>query len=248
MLSRKTSSFVACLCILAAGSTGCRQADNPASGGVEDKLQPQIHDALDEPITAAAELGDPPATHASGRSLSPFSDVPKTRAGFSLDDDPYGADSAEDQRWLDRNGYPNAEQWRVYSNAEEGLLRLAAESGDQVAQVFLDARLLSQGDTEAVDRLFFAAERGSAFALSMLQAYMVGSSNGNPELGYAIGRVMEMKGDSRIALVRDMAFATPLAGERKMRAEAMALQLFDQLKRNAKHQPFIDPRPSPAQP
>lgn len=248
MTVAKTTLFVAVLCGFAATSMGCKRASEAVSGKPEIEVESALYDASDRTkYDATGPDGLPPAG-ASSHSLSPFANVPKTREGLPLDDDPYGADSPDDQRWLDRNGYPNAEQWRVYSSADDGLLRLAAESGDQVAQVFLDASLLSQGDTEAVDRLFFAAERGSAFALSMLQAYMVGSSNGNPELGYAISRVMEMKGDTRIALVRDMSFAAPLTGERKMRAEAMALQLFDQLKRNAKHHPFIDPRSYPTQP
>ena len=233
---------------IATAAMGCKRETDSALG------KPHVQGLPASSEAPAVPEGEPDSSSTvrsitqTKESLSPFTDVPKTRERMPLEGDPFGADSHEDQRWLDRNGYPNAEQWRVYSDAEEGLLRLAAESGDEVAQVFLDARLLSQGDKEAVDRLFFAAERGSAFALSMLQAYMIGSSNGDPELGYAISRVMEMKGDTRIALVRDMSFATPLTGERRMRAEALALQLYEQLRRNAKHHPFVDPRPLPTQP
>lgn len=75
----------------------------------------------------------------------------------------------------------------------------------------LDGRALLKDDPQAADRLLKAAEGGSTFALMVLQAYMAGSPKGNPEFAYSLSRVMEMMGDTRVALARDMSFRqTPL--------------------------------------
>ncbi|MFC6183558.1 hypothetical protein [Pseudoxanthomonas japonensis] len=155
------------------------------------------------------------------------------------------AESVEEQRWLDRNGYPNAEQWKTYSMSSDSMLQLAAESGDKLAGVVLDSRALYKGDKGASDRLFHAAEDGSMFALSLLQAYMAASPNGNRELAYAISRVMEMKGDTRAALARDFSFPSALTAEERLKGEALTLQLHKQLKSNTKTTSFVDPRPFP---
>lgn len=178
--------------------------------------------------------------------LGPFSHLPQTRRGLPLESDPFVADSIEEQEWLDRNGYPNAEQWKAYSSASDGLLAQAAAGGDEIAAVMLDGRALATGDREAPSRLLKAAQNGSLFSLSLLQAYMAGSKKGNPSLGYSISRVMEMMGDTRIALARDVAFSGgELSPQVRIQAEAEALNMLQQLKKTSKKQPFIDPRPFP---
>ena len=242
VVARVTACGALLAVVLAAA--GCGRADQATPHRPDTEAEVA---RIDAPVVPGPTPVPPRAVQGNalprGRPPGPFAHLPTTRQGLPLDGDPYGASSIEDQRWLDRNGYPNAEQWRVYSNAEEGLLRLAADAGDRTAQVFLDARLLAQNDADAVDRLLAAGARGSAFALSMLQAWMIGSSAGDPEFGHAISRVMEMKGDSGIALVRDMAFAVPLTAEQQLRADALALQLFERLRREGNHRSFVDPRP-----
>lgn len=173
----------------------------------------------------------------------PFPAIPRSRIGMPLDNDPFVAESIEEQRWLDRNGYPNAEQWRIYSTASDLALQQAAAAGDQVALVMLENRALMRGDKDAADRMFKAAAGGSSFALSLLAGYMAASPGGDPILGYAVSRVQEMKGDKRAAIGREMIFRAPLSPEARVRGEADALRLFDSLRRSSTKQPFVDPRP-----
>jgi hypothetical protein len=175
--------------------------------------------------------------------VHPFPSIPTSRAGLPLDNDPFVAGSVEEQRWLDRNGYPNAEQWRVYSIATDHALQQAADAGDAIAAVMLDARKISTGDKDAGTRLMRAAERGSTFALSLLSAYMAGSPQGDRRFGYALSRVQEMMGDTRVALVRDAMFRKPLSPQDRAQAEAQALQIFSGLQSRSSRRPFVDPRP-----
>lgn len=179
-------------------------------------------------------------------SLGPFSHVPASRLGMPLATDPFEADSIEEQRWLDRNGFPNEEQLRVYSTASEGLLRIAAERGDRLARVELDGRLLMQGDREAVGRLFESAEQGSLYALAKLAGYMAASRDGSPALGYSISRVQEIRGDTRVALARDVLMARPLEPMEKAQAELDALRMARDLEARFKGGKFGDPRPWPS--
>lgn len=175
-----------------------------------------------------------------------FSHLPQSRAGLPLEDDPFVAASAAEQRWLDRNGYPNAVQWKAYSTATDAALQQAAADGDRLAAVILDGRALVKGDRRAPDRLFqAAAQDGSMFALSLLQAYMAGSPAGDPVLAYSISRVLEMKGDKRIALAREIMFRRPLTAEERMRGEADAIRLYEELKKKSSGRFGVDPRPFP---
>lgn len=61
------------------------------------------------------------------QAFDPFQQVPKTRMGLPLEDDPFVAESEEERRWLDRNGYPNAVQWESYTQASDYELSLAAD-------------------------------------------------------------------------------------------------------------------------
>ena len=112
-------------------------------------------------------------------------------------------------------------------------------------RVVLDARRLSQGDMDAAGRLLHAGSKGSLFALSLLQAHMAGAPTGNPVMGYALGRVMEMKGDSRISMARDGTFRAPISAEQRILGERMALEIFSQPKEASPQAGAVDPRPIP---
>lgn len=180
------------------------------------------------------------------KGVTLFSHLPQSRHGLPLDSDPFVAASVEEQMWLDRNGYPNAEQWVAYSSASDGLLAQAAADGDTFAAVILDSRALANGDKGAVNRLLKESQNGSTFALSMLQAYMANSPKGNPSLAYSLSRVLELKGDTRAGLARDFSSGVAnLSPAQRVKAEANALKLFEQLKETSKKQPFVDKRPFP---
>ena len=174
------------------------------------------------PIPQRRFAGQDPATGVvagADGALSPFAHIPQTRDGMPFEDDPFIAESIEEQRWLDRNGFPNARQWAAYSQAPDGLLQQAAASGDTVAGVTLDARRLAQGEQEAAGRLMDAGRKGSLFAVSTLQAYVSSPHGGDPVLGYALGRLMEMKGDSRVAAGRAL-FPDSLSVEQRWRGRS----------------------------
>lgn len=175
--------------------------------------------------------------------IDPFSRVPKTRNGLPLDNDVFVAKSVEEQRWLDRNGYPNSEQLSAYSSASTLTIEQAAAHGDQIAEVELASRQLLRGDPKAAGKLMTAGMNGSSFALSRLAAYLSSGKHGNPELGYAVSRVLELRGDWRAGIGREFGFEAPLTSIQKARAEGKALQILDSFRRHSPVQPYIDPRP-----
>ena len=177
--------------------------------------------------------------------MDPFVRVPRTRVGMPLENDQFVADSVEEQRWLDRNGYPNTEQWAAYAAAPDVTLEAAAAHGDSVADVMLAARQLAQGDPEAAGKLMTAGANGSSFALSMLASYLANGKNGNPELAYAVSRVVELRGDWRAGITRDAMFRSPLSAEQRLRAEGTAFKLLEDLDKNSSLPNYVDPRPLP---
>lgn len=210
-------------------------ADAPQAAGTRPSLA-SVYAMRERQITGQPII--PGAVH-------PFPKIPKTRSGLPLDEDPFLAQSVEEQRWLDRNGFPNAQQWITYSTASDALLQQAASTGDTVASVMLAARQLSHGDQVASGQLMTAAANGSSFALSMLSAYMASSRSGNPQLAFALSRVVELRGDWRAAILRDEMFRTPLTAEQKLAANADALKIFNDLKAHSQLKPYVDPRPIP---
>lgn len=180
------------------------------------------------PSTAAgpvgAQLQAPPSTK------TPFPEIPRSRKNLDLESDPFGPTSEAEQAWLDAHGFPNARQWEIYTTASDHLLEQAANSGDDVARTMLDARHLSE-DPEARTRLFAAGSEGNIFALSSLAAYMTGSRKGDLQVGYALSRVAEMRGDTRIAMARDIGMPRKLSDLEKMQAEAEAIRMNNQLDR-----------------
>ncbi len=216
-----------------------------AEGNTEllpEKESPDFSGTDDEGLERASTLGD--VAFAGGANPShPFPAVAKSRDRLSLDGDPFIAESKEEQRWLDRNGYPNSEQWTTYSSAPDHLLKQAADAGDRVAYVMLAGRSLAKGDKGAVDNLLQEARSGSNFAIMTLASYMGGSQEGDIELGYALSRVAEMRGDYRIAVAREGMFPRALTQEQRLKGEAKALSIFAKLRDESRVATFVDPRP-----
>lgn len=174
--------------------------------------------------------------------------VPQTRAGQPLESDMFIATSSEEQQWLDRNGFPNNEQYAVYSKLSDAALEVAAEKGGRVAATMLANRKLIRGEPGAADELLALSVEGSSYALDVYAAYMAGSSQGNPKTAWALSRVEEMRGNMRLALSRNAMFPTPLSQADQMEAEAEALNLFATLRQlhvemYGSDKGWTDPRP-----
>lgn len=173
--------------------------------------------------TRASQASAGQVKDSAPRAQNPFPEVPRSRTGLSLEDDPFNAESIEEQSWLDRHGYPNLSQWTTYSQASDGLLQLAAASGDATAQTMLDARQLPR--QAAVDRLLLSAASGNDFALQLLASHYAGSGPDRYVDAYAVARVSEMRGNLSAAFSREMLFRKPLSPGQRMQAEADARRL-----------------------
>jgi hypothetical protein len=219
----------------AAAPADTSSSTNPTATGNSDQ-----HHYLAEPATFVPITGGKPRPRAP---MDPFFRIPKTRNGLPLEGDYFVAESVQEQRWLDRNGYPNAEQWAAYSAAPDMTLAQAAAHGDDVADIMLAARQLAHGDPKAGGKLMTAGMNGSSFALSMLASYLANGKYGNPELGYAVSRVVELRGDWRSGMTRDYMFRTPLTPQQKARGESEAIKLIDSFRSRSPVQPYVDPRP-----
>lgn len=224
-----------------------RSSGSGAEDAVTGARSPAAAAGRDKPLFAgqagAAPDGPadgPPAS--SAHPPNPFAHLPRTRAGMPFDGDPFVAESTQEQQWLDRNGYPNAQQLMAYETAPDGLLEQAAAAGDDLAAVLLDSRRLISGDQAAADRLFHAAAEGSMFALSRLQAYMAGSPKGDPAYAYALYRLMQLKGDTRA--IGEGNFRTPLDEWQRLQGDALAHQLLARLERDFPGVRHVDPRPA----
>ena len=189
------------------------------------------------------------AAHARARkarsSAYPFTGVPRSRQGLAFEDDPFIVESAEEQAWLDRQGYPNARQWAAYTQASDAMLGEAAAAGDVAAQTILDHRRLMAGDEAAIDDMLVSAAEGHGFALQMLASYMAPKDR---LAGYALSRVLEMRGNYRVAGARDVMFGKPLNQVERMQAENEALRIYKSLydlQKSIKgpNSPPVDPRP-----
>lgn len=136
-------------------------------------------------------------------AADPFPEIAKTRTGLSMEDDPYGPRSRAEQEWLDRNGFPNAQQILEYQRASDLQLEQAANAGDRVAETFLNARKLGAGDSSAEGALLHAGALGNTFALDMLSSVLSGPGPLQDVVdGYAFSRVAEMRGDFTRSLAR----------------------------------------------
>lgn len=191
----------------------------------------------------------PPRDSGAQFKVHPFPAVLRSRSGLPMEDDPFAPSSRAEQVWLDRNGYPNAEQLMVYFQATDQALEQAASLGDVVAVVELAGRRLMQGDLSAQKTLFSAAVDGSGYALAKLAAFQGGSlEHGDPIEAYALIKLAEMRGDYKAALTRDVVVQQALDPKQRLVAEARALELYDHFvkMRRARYGPeasLVDPRP-----
>lgn len=186
-----------------------------------------------------------PAPPATQHAVHPLPLLPRSREGMELNNDPYQPTSKAEQAWLDRNGFPNSEQFRAFSTATDQTLEQAAASGDSVAKVFLSTRKLRRKDPAAKDELLAEAANGSTFALANLASFEAGSPSGDPVIAYAFSRAWEMKGDHGAATAREFIFPKPLTQQQRLEGEREAVELFDALRRkSSKGAQFVDPRPT----
>jgi hypothetical protein len=163
-------------------------------------------------------------------AIDPFSNIPKSRDNLDFETDPFYPKSKDEQAWLDRHGYPNAEQWREYNVASDTQLEQAALSGDVVAETLLNARLLNRGDESAETALLYSAALGNTFALEMLSSTLAsGGKSSNPIDAYAFSRVAEMRGNLTLGMGREMFFPVRLNSSQRVEAEARALNYFNML-------------------
>ncbi len=177
----------------------------------------------------------------------PFPEVPVTRAGMALETDPFIAQSVEEQSWLDRNGYPNEKLWAVLSQATNAQLSEAAAAGDRAAAALLDQRRLMAGDEDAIGSMLEAGAGGNLFALNLLSSTLARKPQ-DRVMAYAISRTMEMRGDLRASIARDMAFPQMLTQSEVLEANVEALRLYENLLRVQREtkgpgSPAVDPRP-----
>lgn len=246
----KFARSTAALGLLAAGVTGLlayklTRTDAPLSRAVAEGPIATAPATYARPSAYRADGGPPPGI-GNNRTVPgakhPFPRVPRTRAGLSLEADPFVAESVEEQRWLDRNGYPNQKQLEAYTAASNYDLEAAVAAGDQVAAVTLASRKLPTGDAAAGAELMAHAAKGSSYALSLLAAYHAGSRNGNPSLAYSLLRLAELRGDWRAAFARSQ-MPFELDSMQRATAEAEALRMFREMQQNAGSRNVIDPRP-----
>ncbi len=196
-----------------------------SNGSSSSPRQADTKSQADGPRAIAGSLRQTPSA-----SRHPFPEVPLTRAGLDLENDPGYAESKAEQEWLDLHGYPNLRQWQTYNAAPDERLREATAAGDAVAGVMLDGRLL-RTDPKAQERLIEAGVNGNLFALQLLASYQAGSLSGDSVAAYAVSRVSEMRGDLRAAVAREVMFATPLTVEQRMLGESEALRLNETMNR-----------------
>lgn len=231
MRTRNMATFA--IVALVIGATTYLLVGNRAATNLDDLDSSWIPTSVDEQsVATGSEDSTRRALYGSGhengsrRVPHPFPDLPRSRRGLELGDDPFVAESSEEQAWLDRNGYPNSAQLQTLMNANDVELHQAAMAGDSVAKAILDGRRLAAGEFDAINELLLAAADGSLFALELLAAAFSGASAAkDPVTAYALTRVVEMKGNSRIGAGRDLMFSQPLSPVERLEAEAQAQQL-----------------------
>lgn len=194
-------------------------AQQRVSSGEDAEITSRIAQAKAQ---SGAGQAQPGAAH-------PFPELPRSRAGLPLNDDPFLATSKEEQSWLDRNGYPNVKQWAAYGRASDSLLEQAAAAGDKAARIMLDQRKLMAGDDTKIEALLTEGAKGSAFALDMLAAYLANGDSGGRVTAYAVSRVSEMRGNIRLGPARDAMFNKPLSPSDRMEGEKEAFEIYNSL-------------------
>lgn len=200
-----------------------------------------------------AAKDDQAATSTTGQEKTatgarhPFPELPRSRAGLPMEDDPFTATTVAEQQWLDRHGYPTLQLWIALQGASDLQLEQAAQAGDRSAKAILSQRRLMAGEADAADDLLEQGALGNTFALELLSSTYAGPLN-DPFAGYVMSRVVELRGNVRAGFARDVMFNEPLAPAQRAEAEQEAAQIFQQLikvqkKLRGTNVPSVDPRP-----
>ncbi|NYZ62708.1 hypothetical protein [Luteimonas deserti] len=243
-----------CLTVLAVGLTALfRYRNSPQAGPALSANAPTdtTIPANDDPLhlTSPAASGVT-ATGAAQIVSDPFPGIKKDRHNTALEDDMFGPQSKAEQAWLQRNGYPTKEQIQAYSVATDAALEQASRRGDQVAQTFLDMRKLMEGDESAEVRLLDQVAKGYTYPLLSMAGYYAGSQTGRDvPKAYSYTRVLEMLGDTKMGLVRDMLLPAQPDPSQKLEAESQALAHYNALLQRRRelvgpNAPPMDPRPT----
>ncbi len=224
--------------------------EDTGSDGIRAIRSPNTDGSSSDSVVASNRRGaisEADRGGASPKFRHPFPEVPRSRKGLALETDPFMAESVAEQEWLDRNGYPNAAQWAAYSTAGDIQLEAAALAGDETAAAMLAQRQLINGDETALERMLTAGATGNTFALELLASTMIGPKQ-DPVAGYAISRVVEMRGNIRIGFHRDAMFNTPLSPMERIEAEQEAVEMYQRMLRLQRtllgdNSPLVDVRP-----
>lgn len=215
-------------------------------------------DAASSKVDAGADTELAPASPSRGAATgisrsaiaALYAGVPRTRGGMPLEDDPFGAGSPEEQRWLDRNGYPNAAEWKALNGASISQLQEAAKGGDSMAAIMVDYwDVFQSGSPDAVNTLMRRGASGDAFALEMLSSALgVARANRDPVFASALRQVAQLRGNLALGLFPDANLPDPLDPVQRMEAARRAVELnhyLDNLRRVefGLPPPTYDPRP-----
>lgn len=226
------------------------QSSVPDNGAAEssEKAEKTTNLLLAARRKELAAIGQRHKESVSTRPLHPFPNIPKSRRGLSLEDDPFAPISQADQDWLDRHGYPNAMQWQEYQTANAAVLEQAAAAGDTVAETYLNLQKLQGGDSQAEASLLYSGALGNDFAIEMLASVFGGTGKrAEPVEANALSRVLEMRGQVGHG-IRELFYPVQLDPLQRMEAEVRAVQYYNllvEVQREAQgpNAVVFDPRP-----
>lgn len=129
--------------LLACGAlAGCNRSSEPAAGS-QDELA----------SSAQAEASDAQAATSAGSS-APHGEASVTTleyqcaSGPSCAAYPLGAKDKEEAQWLYANGYPSADQLRLFKALSDDQLKRRADAGALAAMTVYGERKAAQGDTK----------------------------------------------------------------------------------------------------
>lgn len=182
-----------------------------------------------------------------------YAGVPRTRHGLPFADDPFGAVSLEEQQWLDRNGYPNAAEWKALNAADFAQLREAADGGDPMAATMIDHwKVFQEGDAGAVTALMQRGASGNAFALEMLVSALEGArTRRDPVFASAVRQMAAMRGNHALSALPDGNLSVPLTSTQRLESARRArelYQLLEDIRRSELGLPPSPPDPRPVRP
>ena len=226
------------MAVLAVAAIGAASVWRSASGAQAPGGAGRASKPAVQAVTPSVEVAPTPWT----KPPHPFPDLPRSREGLDIAQDPFSTGHPEEGRWLDQHGFPNGAQWTRYQQASDAELDQAARAGDTVAATMRNVRRLG-ADPKAESRLLAAGAEGDLFALSLLSSWKAGTHVAGIPEAYAISRVPEMRGDLTTALHREMMLGAQLNAEQRLLAEAEALHLNLHLNALYRQKHGVDPPP-----